>query len=79
MQSAIGIVALLAILLLAGYRVVLWLCGIIVIPDDSVGVVTKKFRLARNARKVGNSPEPNSSPPMRLAPITLIGVFGSRG
>jgi uncharacterized membrane protein YqiK len=33
------------------YRQILWLCGVIIIPDDSVGVVTKKFVLfGRNRR-----------------------------
>jgi uncharacterized membrane protein YqiK len=36
------LIALLAIIL---YRQILWLCGVIIIPDDSIGVVTKKFVL----------------------------------
>ena len=36
----IGIIALAL-----AYRPVLWLCGIILVPNDSVGVVTKKFAL----------------------------------
>jgi uncharacterized membrane protein YqiK len=40
------IAATLAVLLLVfGYRWVLWLCGVIIVPDDSIGVVTKKFVL----------------------------------
>lgn len=35
----------LALVLLVGYRFVLWLFGVIVVPDDSIGVVTKKFVL----------------------------------
>ena len=31
------------ILLLAAYRPILWLCGVVMVPDDSIGVVTKKF------------------------------------
>jgi uncharacterized membrane protein YqiK len=31
------------VLLVLAYRQILWLCGVIVIPNDSVGVVTKKF------------------------------------
>jgi uncharacterized membrane protein YqiK len=34
-----------AIVLLVCYRFVLWLCGVIIVPDDSVGMVTKKFVL----------------------------------
>lgn len=34
-------VVLLALL----YRRILWLCGVVVIPDDSIGVVTKKFAI----------------------------------
>ena len=39
------------VILLIGYRWVLALCGVIIVPDDSVGVVTKKFVLfGRNRR-----------------------------
>jgi uncharacterized membrane protein YqiK len=31
------------ILLTLAYRRILWLCGVIIVPNDSVGVVTKKF------------------------------------
>jgi uncharacterized membrane protein YqiK len=31
------------ILLALAYRQILWLCGVIVIPNDSIGVVTRKF------------------------------------
>jgi uncharacterized membrane protein YqiK len=42
------LIALIAVIL---YRQILWLCGVIIIPDDSVGVVTKKFVLfGRNRR-----------------------------
>jgi len=33
------------VLLVLAYRQILWLCGVIVIPNDSIGVVTKKFAL----------------------------------
>ena len=36
---------ILALVLLVAYRFVLWLFGVIVVPDDSIGVVTKKFVL----------------------------------
>jgi uncharacterized membrane protein YqiK len=36
---------LVALVLLIGYRWVFWLFGIIIVPDDSIGVVTKKFVL----------------------------------
>jgi uncharacterized membrane protein YqiK len=40
-----------AALLLAAYRLILWVLGVVIIPDDSVGVVTKKFvLLGRNRR-----------------------------
>ncbi|HEY2686096.1 MAG TPA: SPFH domain-containing protein [Steroidobacteraceae bacterium] len=40
------VVAVVAgLVLLACYRVLLWLMGVVVVPDDSVGVVTKKFVL----------------------------------
>ena len=38
------------ILLLLGYRQVLALCGVIIVPDDSVGVMTKKFVLVGKSR-----------------------------
>jgi uncharacterized membrane protein YqiK len=31
------------ILLALAYRQILWLCGVIIVPNDSIGVVTKKF------------------------------------
>jgi uncharacterized membrane protein YqiK len=31
------------VLLALAYRQILWLCGVIVVPNDSIGVVTKKF------------------------------------
>ena len=37
------IVAIGLILLALAYRQILWLCGVIVIPNDSIGAVTKKF------------------------------------
>jgi uncharacterized membrane protein YqiK len=39
---SLGVVA---VLLLASYRLILWLLGVVIVPDDSVGVVTKKFVL----------------------------------
>ena len=35
------------ILLALAYRPILWFLGIVMVPDDSVGVVTKKFSLAK--------------------------------
>jgi len=35
----------LGVIFLALYRVWLWLCGVHIVPDDSVGIVTKKFVL----------------------------------
>jgi uncharacterized membrane protein YqiK len=43
---------IVALVLLAAYRFVLWLLGVVVIPDDSVGVVTKKFVLAGKNRRL---------------------------
>ena len=40
-QPALIVLAIL--LLLAFYRPLLWLFGVIIVPDDSIGVVTKKF------------------------------------
>jgi uncharacterized membrane protein YqiK len=39
------IVTIGIILLALAYRQILWLCGVIMVPNDSVGVVTKKFAL----------------------------------
>jgi uncharacterized membrane protein YqiK len=36
------------ILLIAAYRPILWLCGVIMVPDDSIGVVTKKFAFGKH-------------------------------
>lgn len=41
-----------AILLIASYKGVLWLFGVIIVPDDSIGVVTKKFVLFGSARSL---------------------------
>jgi uncharacterized membrane protein YqiK len=41
-----------ATILLLGYRWVLWLCGVIIVPDDSVGVMTKKFVLLGKNRRL---------------------------
>jgi uncharacterized membrane protein YqiK len=39
-------------LLLLSYRWILALCGVIIVPDDSVGVVTKKFVLVGSHRRL---------------------------
>ena len=39
------IISIGVILLALAYRQILWFCGVIMIPNDSVGVVTKKFSL----------------------------------
>ena len=43
---------LAAIILVLNYRWVLWLCGVIIVPDDSVGVMTKKFVLVGKNRRL---------------------------
>lgn len=40
------------VLLLASYKWVLWLFGVIFVPDDSIGVVTKKFVLFGSSRSL---------------------------
>src|SRR6185436_16557199 len=47
---ALGIIV--ALFLLLTYRWWLWLFGVIIVPDDSVGVVTKKFVLLRSHRNL---------------------------
>jgi len=42
----------IAAVLLAAYRLILWLLGVVIIPDDSVGVVTKKFVLVGKSRRL---------------------------
>jgi len=42
----------IALVLLLLYRQVLWLCGVIIIPDDSIGVVTKKFVIFGSHRRL---------------------------
>jgi len=36
------------ILLAVAYKPILWLCGVIMVPNDSIGVVTKKFSLGKH-------------------------------
>jgi hypothetical protein len=43
---------IVAAVLLAAYRLILWLLGVVVIPDDSVGVVTKEFVLVGKNRRL---------------------------
>ena len=43
--AMIGGGAFAIIVLLACRRTILWLFGVIIIPDDSIGVLTKKFVL----------------------------------
>src|SRR5580700_5174347 len=40
------------LILLVGYRWVLALCGVILVPDDSVGVVTKRFVIIGKNRRL---------------------------
>jgi uncharacterized membrane protein YqiK len=44
------VVAIVLLLLL--WRGILWLCGVIIVPDDSIGVVTKKFVLLGSKRNL---------------------------
>ena len=48
----LGLIAVLVLLLVVGLfcRSVLRLLGVIIVPDDSIGVVTKKFVLFGRAR-----------------------------
>jgi hypothetical protein len=40
------LIAFIAVVIAAClYRQIMWLCGVIVVPNDSIGVVTKKFAL----------------------------------
>jgi hypothetical protein len=43
---------IVAAVLLAAYRLILWVLGVVIIPDDSVGVVTKKFVLVGKNRRL---------------------------
>jgi hypothetical protein len=45
-------VVLGAFILLVCYRWVLAVCGVIIVPDDSVGVMTKKFVLVGKNRRL---------------------------
>jgi uncharacterized membrane protein YqiK len=50
---ATGVAALVAlIVLLKGYRLILWIFGVIIIPDDSIGMLTKKFVLFGSHRNL---------------------------
>jgi uncharacterized membrane protein YqiK len=46
------VIIVAAAVLLAAYRLILWLLGVVIIPDDSVGVVTKKFVLVGKNRRL---------------------------
>jgi uncharacterized membrane protein YqiK len=46
------VVAIAALILVLSYRWVLALCGVIIVPDDSVGVMTKKFVLVGRNRRL---------------------------
>ena len=48
----IAVLSLAALVLLLLYRPVLRLCGVVVIPDDSLGVITKKFVLVGSHRNL---------------------------
>ena len=56
------VVALGVIILLACYRWVLALFGVILVPDDSVGVMTKKFVIMGQNRRL---------PPGRIIALRL--------
>jgi uncharacterized membrane protein YqiK len=42
------------LLLLLSYRWILWLIGVIIVPDDSIGIVTKRFVLFGAHRKLAD-------------------------
>jgi uncharacterized membrane protein YqiK len=46
------IIFLAIVAALCAYRQILWLCGVIVVPNDSIGVVTKKFALFGSHRSL---------------------------
>jgi uncharacterized membrane protein YqiK len=46
-HSRLIVTAALVLLVLA-YKPILWLCGVIMVPNDSIGVVTKKFSLGKH-------------------------------
>ncbi|HMK85462.1 MAG TPA: hypothetical protein VK437_05845 [Steroidobacteraceae bacterium] len=43
---------LIALGVIVFYRQILRLCGVIIVPDDSIGVVTKKFVLVGKYRRL---------------------------
>ncbi len=47
-------VALAILILLVSYRWILWLFGVIIVPDDSIGIVTKKFTLFGSNRRLAD-------------------------
>lgn len=49
--QSISIVAAVVVLI-ASYRFWLWLCGVVIVPDDAVGMVTKKFVLFGSNRRL---------------------------
>jgi uncharacterized membrane protein YqiK len=59
------IVTITLLVLITAYRPILWLCGVVIVPDDSIGVVTKKFAL--------------SGPHRRLPDGSIIALRGEAG
>src|SRR5215472_13735007 len=47
-------IVLVVLVVIASYRWVLWLFGVIIVPDDSIGIVTKKFVLLGSNRRLAD-------------------------
>ena len=52
MNLVLAVAGLLVVLAL--YRWVLWLFGVIIVPDDSIGIITKKFVLVGRYRRLAD-------------------------
>ncbi len=48
------ILAVVVLVVIATYRWVLWLFGVIIVPEDSIGIVTKKFVLFGSHRRLAD-------------------------
>jgi hypothetical protein len=51
-----GLAALLVLIALVAYKKLLRLFGVVIVPEDSVGIVIKKFVLIRSGQRRSGGP-----------------------
>jgi hypothetical protein len=69
------VIAGAVILLALAYRPILWLCGIILVPNDSIGVVTRKFARPEPAAKLHPGRQHPNAAGLHASPIQGIESF----